>query len=338
MWASDPFPSCKTYPQINRGSYSTVWETVHRVSGTRYATKIFDRRVLSPKEDAAAKREVMMLKQLGDVPIGTVCLIDSFEDPSHFYVVMDYVEGTCLHSLVHQKRLSEKQARRVAKSLLQGVRYLHNQGICHRNLKPDNILLSHEGCDTTITDFGLAAFLPVTDGERGSLTGRCGSATYAAPEVQQSLPYDCSSDIWSVGVVMYFCIAGHAPFVDKTKRGLLRKIVKGEYSFSSKRWSGVSHSAKRFIASLLKVDPNMRLTAEEALYHPWLINSTPLPPIKEEPPPKKKTRKLSRVFKVLRGNSQSKLVVDDDSVSSRTMSLDSTEIYDSFTRSPTQIK
>jgi calcium/calmodulin-dependent protein kinase I len=294
--------------------------------------------MLSPKEDAAAKREVKMLKQLGDSAIGTVCLIESFEDHSHFYLIMDYVEGTSLHSLVQQRTLSEKETKRIAKSLLQGVRYLHNQGICHRNLKPDNILLSHDGCDTTIADFGLAAFLPFTNGEQGSLTGRCGSATYTAPEVQQSLPYDCSSDMWTVGVVLYFCIAGRAPFVDKSKRGLLRKIIKGDYSFSSKRWSGVSHSAKRFIASLLKVDPNMRLTAEEALYHPWLINSTPLPPIKEEPPPPKKTRKLSRVFKVLRGNSQSKLVVDDDSVSSHTMSLASAELDDSFTRGRRQNK
>lgn len=156
--------------QIYQGTNSTIWEVIHRISETKYAAKIFDRRVLGPREDEAARREIAMLMLLGDAPTGTVHMLEAYEEATHFYLVMDLVDACNLHSRVVQKqRFSEKEARQVARSLLEGVRYLHHQDICHRNLKPENILLSRDERDVKIAGFGMSAALPYSNGSRGLL-------------------------------------------------------------------------------------------------------------------------------------------------------------------------
>lgn len=325
--------------QINRGTNSTVWEAIHRISGTKYATKIFDRRMLLPKEESAAKREIQMLEHLGDDPIGTVRLVDVYQEPTHFYLVMEYADGGNVLSRVLQTHpYGEKDAQQFAKSLLEGIKYLHHQDICHRNLKPENILLSYDGSEVKIADFGLSATIPYKNGQPGHLKGRCGSSTYGAPEVQKDAgTYDTQADMWSVGVIMYFCIAGRPPFEDQSKAGLLRKVTRAEYTFGGKRWSGVSRNAKRFISALLHADPQVRMTADEALEHPWLTSAKPaLAPITEEPTPqvsnkktlKRKKSTLGRMWKALRGSGEEGNTQSDGSrsASSYTMSLGSSDI------------
>lgn len=322
-----------------------VWASIDRQTGLRYATKIVDRRAISPVEDARVVREVALLKSL-DKNKGTISCVDFYQEPQHYYIISEYAEGGSLQQrLVEKRRLPEAQVKKLAKSLLEGLKYLHQHDICHRGLKPDNILLhvvGEDGEETLIADFGTAIHLPYFGGERGQITGKCGSSLYAAPEVQNRKPYDTQCDMWSLGVILFLALSGSLPFVDKNRRSLLRKITKAEYIFDPKDWATVSRSARRFVSKLLRADPGERVTAERALRDVWL-NPPVLPAIAEEEPiehtlsdsvsvkkvrfvdlpkPYRKKTKLHRVFTHML-NRKSKEEKDDDSDSSHTWSTTS---------------
>lgn len=331
-----------------------VCESIHRQSGLRYATKIFDRRMLSPTEDAAALREAAILEQLGPCA-GTISPIDIYQEPHHVYLVSEYAEGGSLQMrLVNIKSLPEHQVMEIARSLLQGLSSLHSRDICHRNLKPDNILLHYTGemdqeettliATTLIADFGLAVHIPYFDGIRGKLTGMCGSSFYAAPEVQNRLPYDTQADMWSLGVVLFVCLSGSLPFIDKSRGGLLRKITNAEYILDPNDWSTVSKGAKRFIRKLLRANPHERMTAEQALCDSWLSPPEPCvavdTPIEwtlseatrtrkvrfdDVPKPPSKKKKRHRFLSILKRTNLAVIEEDDESLSSKTMSSSSTE-------------
>jgi serine/threonine protein kinase len=329
-----------------------VWETIHRQSGLRYATKIIDRRTLSPCEDAAVFWEASILEQLPSGE-GTISCVDFFQEPHHFFLVSEYAQGGSLQvRLANLKYLPEIQVKDLARSLLEGLQSLHSQDICHRNLKPDNILLHlmEDRLDqeetTLIAGFGSAVHIPYFEGIRGKLTGMCGSSFYAAPEVQSRLPYDTQADMWSLGVVLFVTLSGSLPFVDRDRRGLLRKIRKAEYIFDPKDWSGVSKGARRFIRKLLRANPQERMTVEQALEDPWLALPEPCVAVDEpielsltetttktrkvsfdeisKPPTKKKRQ--HRFMSILRRAPLAVIEEDEESSSSKTTtSSDSTD-------------
>jgi len=330
-----------------------VWESIDRQTGLRYATKIVDRRAITSMEDARVVREVALLKSL-DSNRGTISCVDFYQDPHHYYIISEYAEGGSLQQrLVAKRRLPEAQVKELARSLLEGLRYLHKHDICHRSLKPDNILLRIVDDDVEaamIADFGTAIHIPYFEGGRGQITGKCGSSLYAAPEVQNRKAYDTQCDVWSLGVVLFLALSGSLPFIDKNRRSLLRKITKAEYIYDPKDWSTVSRDARRFVSKMLRADPDERITAERALRDVWL-NPPVLPAIAEDveieqtlsdsisivkkvrfddlPKPHKKKNKLQRVFTSMLSRKHKDEKDDDDddgSTSSHTISTASTDI------------
>ena len=345
-------PFSHQFSQIYQGDYCMVWESIHRQSGQRYATKVVDRRTLTPGEDIAVVKEVATLEQLGHEPVGTISCIDFYQESTHYYIVTEYAQGGSLQSRLAQgKSLDEEDVKRLARSLLEGLQYLDSLDMVHRNLRPENILLytpSFEGDEesTLIADFGTATHIPYFEGVRGKLVGKCGSSLYAAPEVQNKLEYDSQADMWSLGVVLFQALSGSLPFIDKSKRSLLRKITRAEFIFDPRDWQHVSKSARRFISGLLRAKPYERMTAQQALKHSWL--SPPEPCVAIEAPigsplhahyrkrvqfvdtPMAPKRKLGRVLGILRVRKkvqQSSVGSNDDNVScsSRTMSSSSTD-------------
>jgi serine/threonine protein kinase len=265
--------------------------------------------------------------------------------------VTEYAEaGSLEQRLVEKRRLPEAQVKVLAKSLLRGLQYLHSHDICHRNLRPDNILIhivDNDAEEGMIADFSTAIHLAYFEGGRGRITGRCGSSLYAAPEVQNRRPYDTKCDMWSLGVVLFLALSGSLPFLDKSRRSLQRKISKGDYIFDPKDWSTVSRGARLFISKLLRADPGERITAERALRDVWL-NPPVLPAIAEDIPieqtlsdtisvvkkvrfvdlPKqnKKKSKLQRVFTHMLSRKIKEDKSDEDgSTSSHTMSTTSSD-------------
>ncbi|KAM9526327.1 serine/threonine-protein kinase Chk2 isoform 1-T1 [Guaruba guarouba] len=214
--------------------------------------------------------EIEILKKI-DHP----CLIKikNFFEAEDYYIVLELMEGGELYDrLSRPVKMKEATCKLYFYQMLLAVKYLHDNGIIHRDLKPENVLLSssEETCLIKITDFGQSKIL----GETSLMKTLCGTPTYLAPEVLNSLGtagYSRAVDCWSLGVILFVCLCGYPPFNEQnTQLSLRDQITRGEYTFISKEWKHVSHLALDLVKKLLVVDPSKRLTTEEALEHPWL--------------------------------------------------------------------
>lgn len=254
---------------LGTGAFSTVREGFHRSNADfSYAVKCINRKKLSEEDEAALLDEVGILKAMRHVNI--IRLYDFFEEPSTYYLVMERMRGGELFDrIVAKAYYNEKEARDTCKILLEAVGHCHDNHVAHRDLKPENLLLLSEHDDTSvkIADFGFAKKVY----ERNSLSTQCGTPGYVAPEILEGTPYDERADMWSVGVILYILLGGYPPFIESTQRDLFRKIRRGEYEFHEEYWGTVSSEAKQLISSLLTVDVNDRLTADEALENPWIM-------------------------------------------------------------------
>jgi calcium/calmodulin-dependent protein kinase I len=165
---------------------------------------------------------------------------------------------------------SEAQAAAVVKQVASGLKYLHTQGIVHRDLKPENLLFQDktEYSQVKITDFGLAKY---TSGPQASpMTTACGTPGYVAPEVISGTEYDSKVDMWSLGVITYVILCGFPPFYHENHAELFKAIKSCNYEFVAPFWDNVSEGAKDLITKLLVVNPEVRLSAEQVLEHPWV--------------------------------------------------------------------
>lgn len=156
--------------------------------------------------------------------------------------------------------------------VLVATSYLHSKNIVHRDLKPENILYKtrDESSPIVIADFGIAKHLDSADEE---VTSMAGSFGYAAPEVLLGKPHGLKVDMWSIGVITYTLLCGYSPFRSDDKNELIRETTKGKVTFHERFWKHVSETARDFIRRLLVVDPKDRMSAAEALNHPWMKGS-----------------------------------------------------------------
>lgn len=168
---------------------------------------------------------------------------------------MEYAAGGELFDyIVGKDRLSEKEACKFYLQIVNGIEYLHKQGIAHRDLKPENLLLDYEK-NLKIVDFGLSN--QYKDGE--TLVTACGSPCYAAPEMIAGKRYKgIDVDIWSSGVTLYAMLVGYLPFEDPNTCLLYKKIILGEYDEPTH----LSDKAKAALKAILQTDPSKRATVK----------------------------------------------------------------------------
>ncbi|CAM9405389.1 unnamed protein product [Ectocarpus sp. 6 AP-2014] len=259
---------------LGKGAYSVVKSAKAKKTNDEVAVKIVKRAGLPQDDEKALKDEMAIMLELDHPNI--IKLLDFFEKKDHFYMVVEKVRGGELFDRIVEKVVyNEKEARDLVSTLLQAVKYCHDRGIVHRDLKPENLLLVSEKDDALVkvADFGFAQkFMP-----ESGLTTQCGTPGYVAPEILMRKKYDAAVDMWSVGVITYILLGGYPPFHDDNQARLFAKIKKGVYSFHDEYWSDISPEAKDLIAKMLTVDPNKRLTADQALEHPYLkIDTTVL--------------------------------------------------------------
>ncbi|XP_046721079.1 serine/threonine-protein kinase H1 homolog isoform X3 [Silurus meridionalis] len=259
---------------IGRGSFSRVVRVEHKGTRQPYAIKMIETRWREGRE--VCESELRVLRRVRHTNI--IQLMEVFETAERVYMVMELATGGELFDrIIARGSFTERDATRVLRMVLDGVRYLHMLGITHRDLKPENLLYYHPGADSKImiTDFGLASTRK--KGDECLMKTTCGTPEYIAPEILVRKPYTNAVDMWALGVISYILLSGTMPFEDDNRMRLYRQILKGKYSFSGEvgignPWPSVSNLAKDFIDRVLTVDPGERLTAGQALKHPWIVS------------------------------------------------------------------
>ncbi|KAI7750828.1 hypothetical protein M8C21_028090 [Ambrosia artemisiifolia] len=214
------------------------------------------------------RREVKILRGLTGHN-NLVKFYDAYEDHEKVYVVMELCEGGELLDRILSRggKYSEDDARSVLIQILSVVAFCHLQGVVHRDLKPENFLFTSKEDNSPLKaiDFGLSDF--VKPDER--LNDIVGSAYYVAPEVLHR-SYSTEADVWSIGVIAYILLCGSRPFWARSESGIFRAVLKADPSFDEVPWPTLSSEAKDFVKRLLNKDPRKRLTAVQALSHPWI--------------------------------------------------------------------
>ncbi|XVF59773.1 hypothetical protein PTKIN_Ptkin07bG0302900 [Pterospermum kingtungense] len=255
---------------LGHGQFGYTYVATDKANGDRVAVKKIEKnKMVLPIAVEDVKREVKILDALKGHE-NVVQFYNAFEDDSYVYIVMELCEGgELLDRILARKdsRYSEKDAAVVVRQMLKVVAECHLHGLVHRDLKPENFLFKSTREDSPLkaTDFGLSDF--IRPGKR--FQDIVGSAYYVAPEVlkRRSGP---ESDVWSIGVITYILLCGKRPFWDKTEDGIFKEVLKNKPDFRRKPWPMISNSAKDFVKKLLVKDPRARLTAAQALSHPWV--------------------------------------------------------------------
>jgi len=248
---------------LGTGMNGSVCMAEGKADGRRYAVKSFKKSGLSLKNRQDLKNEVELYLQLSHPHIAHLHMV--FETEEAVHLVMELMEGGELYDrLASQKRYTESAAADAVYQTLLAVAYLHAQKIAHRDLKLENFLYQSKDADLVkLIDFGLAKFWDPST----RMSQACGSIHYVAPEVLfQS--YTVQADMWSVGIIAYMLLTG-TPAFHGPDRDILRKIKAGRPHYSS-RFGKLSSQAQAFVQELLVADPSSRLTAAQALEHPWI--------------------------------------------------------------------
>ncbi|KAL1535627.1 Cyclin-dependent kinase 4 [Salvia divinorum] len=222
------------------------------------------------------RREVKILKALSGHR-HLVRFYDACEDANNVYIIMELCDGGELLDRILSKggRYTEEEAKLIIVQILSVVAFCHLQGVVHRDLKPENFLFASrsEDADMKLIDFGLSDFIRTDE----RLNDIVGSAYYVAPEVLHR-SYSVEADIWSIGVITYILLCGSRPFWARTESGIFRSVLRAEPNFEDTPWPSVSSHAKDFVKRLLNKDYRKRMTAAQALTHPWLRSeSHPIP-------------------------------------------------------------
>ncbi|KAJ1916231.1 Calcium/calmodulin-dependent protein kinase type I [Mycoemilia scoparia] len=258
---------------ISKGGYSTVKELVHVKTHCRYAAKVL-KKSKKGNHSRAMCNEIRILRKVSLKHPNVLSLDDCFETPNSVYLVTGLCTGGDLFDYVSEYGpLAEKEVRPIIRGVLSGIQFLHENGIVHHDIKPENIIFrSTDSRDMPIiADFGMAELLD----DKNSCSHIGGTPGYIAPEILKCSVHDSSVDMWSLGILTYFSLSGHTPFgTGGFDRHTCDEMVAGNFKFTpSHIWNRVSCCAKNFIQSLLVVDPKSRMTANEALNHNWLTGS-----------------------------------------------------------------
>ncbi|KAJ1666741.1 Calcium/calmodulin-dependent protein kinase type I [Coemansia sp. RSA 1813] len=281
-----PTVPCKyrTGRVLGRGTYAVVKELVHIQTEKRYAGKIISKEHMRGHQQVI-RNEINILKNLARKHPNIISLIDYFETPHNVYLVMELCTGGELFDHIRCKQVfTESDAAAIVRQIIEGVGFLHAHGIVHRDLKTENCLVRNSAATgeptVAIADFGMARVLaPDSKNSTRPLTSLCGTPGYMAPEMLLRLGHGKPVDMWAVGVITYFVLSGSNPFTRETPRAENKAVVHCEYSFApADHWDRISPLAKHFISSLLVYAPERRMTARQALAHPWLrTHTTPMP-------------------------------------------------------------
>ena len=247
---------------LGKGSFSLVKEGQDTYTRAKYAVKIIPKSNMTTQQELERfEREVRVILKMNHP--GIIKIHDFIVDSSYFYLIMELCSGeTLINQTPPPGSINETTSKPIFKQILEVIAYIHEQGIAHRDLKLENVLINSSG-HIKLIDFGFSRFA-----ESGQMFATpCGSPAYAAPEVMSGRTYDGkAADMWSCGILLYSLVTGELPWKQGNQVHVMAQIQNGSYEIPS----GVSTFCSDLISKLLQPDPTMRLTASEAIRHPWL--------------------------------------------------------------------
>lgn len=254
--------------ELGRGQFGVTYLCTEKATGLKYACKSISRsKLVAEKSVQDVRREILILQHLSGQP-NIVEFKGAYEDKYNLHLVMELCAGGELFDRITARgSYTERAAARIFRQIVNVVHVCHFMGVMHRDLKPENFLMSgpEEESPLKATDFGLSVFI-----EEGKVYGdMVGSAYYVAPEVLQR-NYGKEMDVWSAGVILYILLSGVPPFWAESEKGIFEAILRGNLDLKRSPWPSISDSAKDLIKKMLTRDPKRRITAFQALEHPWI--------------------------------------------------------------------
>lgn len=257
---------------LGEGATCRVHQCISKCTGKTVALKFR----ADPNDESGRQgmyNELRILQILANSPHPAIpVLVDYFFDGKGDIKLVEELMagGELLEKISTKAYFSESEARKYFKAIADGVHHLHKNGIAHRDIKPSNIMLldNSDDANVKIVDYDLAKedYSPQWVGQLP-----CGTTDYMAPEIVNEQKYTQAIDLWSLGCVLYIMLCGDVPFAGKNMQETRERIAEGKVEFSSAVWDQVSDRAKSMVKGLLEMDPEKRLTAEQALQHPWMI-------------------------------------------------------------------
>lgn len=287
---------------LGKGGFSEVIVARHIASGEVRALKVMKKETLTGKKAEMVTHEKEILRRTNHPCI--ITLYETIQTPTHVFMSLDLMSEDLFEFIVRNKFINETLTRKIMFQVLSGVAYLHQQSVTHRDIKPENILIntflngaaadasveninsvdpSEVEFDVRLADFGLSKLVLEYDVRNTP----CGTSYYLAPEIirgieeQGARPLCTNShlvksiDVWSCGIVFYILLCGRPPFSSRTirtseeRRDMLSRMDRGVLFPSNIGWDKVSNDAKDLICLMLDLDMSKRISAMDALKHPF---------------------------------------------------------------------
>jgi len=257
--------------RLGEGAYARVFKARHKVTGKEVAIKLISTGKLSYKDLERSKREINIVSVLDHPHIAKVYEIYVEKQRQQTCLVQELLGGGDLLEYIAQNgSLPETEAATLLKGALEATQYLHGLGYAHRDLKPENLVLDTDHKIVKLIDFGFSKSI----NDMYGLETPIGTPGWQASDVMRGEPYSLAVDMWSIGCIVYFTLFAVPPFTSKNKVmaarvSELNELVKiGKYEIPGN--IEISKDAQDFLSKLLEKDPNIRMTATQALEHRWM--------------------------------------------------------------------
>ena len=249
---------------IGKGGFGEVWKVNHKKTGDVYVIKVLDKESLRAQNlISQLNLEISIMYKVHHPHL--MQLINHYEDDNNFFMIMPYAARGQLYTLLRKStRFDQKTTAQFLRETISAVKYLHEHHVIHRDIKPENILLDHN-YRVKLSDFGWSNFCEENEKRKTF----CGTPEYLSPEMVKKLPHDYRVDIWSLGVLLFECLAGYPPFTGQSEEELFKNIRQLKIHWPI----DFPPLAKNLVMKILKLNPNERPSLDEILKHSWFTHN-----------------------------------------------------------------